>query len=59
MKLQFLGTVYHHNPFYIETMASEVSGKFLGNTYQLRSSILPRQLCSKNLKYRGVSYQSP
>jgi Domain of unknown function (DUF4278) len=56
MKLHFLGASYDCSHYFLDTVESEITGKFHGNTYKIRCPIITRSIAVRNLKYRGVAY---
>lgn len=57
MKLRYRGNYCESHPETIETHETEITAKFRGLTYQVRSQ--PVKACSQpitELKYRGVAY---
>lgn len=62
MKLHFHGAPYDYSPrSFVDTDESETIGKFRGNNYTMRRSIVVtpnpvRNLKYRELKYRGVTY---
>jgi hypothetical protein len=56
MKLRFLGQAYSTSNNQIETVASEYTGRFLGQNYTLRRPLPAVKSQLGVRKYRGVAY---
>ena len=54
MQFSFLGVSYKHQPQTINTVESEITGKFIGKFYQVRR--ITRTSQEPNLKYRDITY---
>jgi hypothetical protein len=56
MQLRYRGTVYKVNTDSVNTVDSEITAKFLGNSYSVRQSS-PSVNSKLNLyRYRGITY---
>jgi hypothetical protein len=56
MQLHFLGASYNSSPLCIDTVESEITGKFHGNPYKIRRPLVVVPNSVGKLKYRGITY---
>ncbi len=58
MQLRFLGQAYSASKFHIETIPSEYTARFLGQTYLPHYPLSTVNAKAAILKYRGVAYNA-
>ncbi|NJL82647.1 MAG: DUF4278 domain-containing protein [Chloroflexaceae bacterium] len=54
--LKFRGVSYRYEPQLPAAITTEVTGRFLGSTYQSKRHYIPKALSQQKLKFRGIAY---